>query len=87
MCDSLKALLAKVWKDETLGAEFVERFYKEGNYEDAAKLFGTLSLADLLQPLTMGAGAPKLQFNKEILPAVPPAQKLKLIAPRTSTGR
>lgn len=48
--------------------------------QNAAKLFGTLSLADLLQPLTMGAGAPKLQFNKEVLPAVPPAQKLKLIA-------
>ena len=48
--------------------------------KDAAKLFGTLSLADLLQPLTMSAGAPKLQINKETLPAVPPAQKLKLIA-------
>ncbi|HEY3313200.1 MAG TPA: hypothetical protein VGK00_16290 [Anaerolineales bacterium] len=48
--------------------------------KDAAKLFGTLSLADLLEPLTMGAGAPKLQFNKETLPATPPAQKLKLIA-------
>ncbi len=48
--------------------------------KDAAKLFGTLSLADLLEPLTMSAGAPKLQFNKEVLPAVPPAQKLKLIA-------
>ncbi len=48
--------------------------------KDAAKLFGTLSLADLLAPLTMTAGAPKLQFNKEVLPAAPPAQKLKLTA-------
>ncbi|HMN59908.1 MAG TPA: hypothetical protein PJ988_06060, partial [Anaerolinea sp.] len=48
--------------------------------KDAAKLFGTLSLADLLQPLTMGAAPPKLQFNKENLPAAPPAQKLKLTA-------
>jgi hypothetical protein len=47
--------------------------------KDAAKLFGTLSLADLLQPLTMGAGAPKVQFNKEDLPAPPPTKKLKLI--------
>ena len=48
--------------------------------KDAAKLFGTLSLADLLQPLTMGAGAPKVQFNKEDLGALPPSLKLRLIA-------
>jgi hypothetical protein len=48
--------------------------------KDAAKLFGTLSLADLLGPLTAGAGAPKLQFNKEELPAVAPAKKYKLVA-------
>ena len=48
--------------------------------KDAAKLFGTLSLADLLEPLSMGAGAPKVQINKEDLPSVPPAVKFKLIA-------
>ena len=48
--------------------------------KDAAKLFGTLSLADLLEPLSMGAGAPKVQINKEDLPAAPPAVKFKLIA-------
>ncbi len=48
--------------------------------KDAAKLFGTLSLADLLQPLTMGAGAPKVQFNKEDLGALPPSLKTRLVA-------
>jgi hypothetical protein len=47
--------------------------------KDAANLFGTFSLADLLQPLTMGAGAPKVQLNKENLPAPPPAKKIKLV--------
>ena len=41
--------------------------------KDAAKLFGTFSLADLLEPLTMTAGAPKVQINKEDL-AAPAAQ-------------
>lgn len=50
-----------------------------GDVKDAAKLFGTLSLADLLEPLTMGAGAPKVQFNKEDLGAPPPSVKLRLI--------
>lgn len=48
--------------------------------KNAAKLFGTLSLADLLAPLTAGQGAPKMQFNREDLPAAPPARKIKLIA-------
>jgi hypothetical protein len=51
-----------------------------GDVEDAAKLFGTLKLADLLEPLTMGAGAPKVQINKEDIPVPPPGKKLKLIA-------
>jgi hypothetical protein len=50
-----------------------------GDVEDAAKLFGTLKLTDLLEPLTMGAGAPKVQLNKEDLPVPPPAKKVKLI--------
>ncbi|HVN54466.1 MAG TPA: hypothetical protein VMT46_09055 [Anaerolineaceae bacterium] len=52
-------------------------FFKD--VKDAAKLFGTLNLADLLEPLTMTAGAPKIQFNKEDLPIAPPAKKVRLI--------
>lgn len=48
--------------------------------KDAAKLFGTLSLADLLSPLTMGAGAPKIQFDHKKLAAPPPGLKEQLIA-------
>lgn len=47
--------------------------------KDAAKLFGTLSLADLLKPLTLGAGAPKIQLSKETLATPPPALKMKLV--------
>ncbi len=53
-------------------------FFKD--VKDAAKLFGSFSLADLLQPLTMTAGAPKVQINKEDLGAVPPKVKFKLVS-------
>jgi hypothetical protein len=46
--------------------------------KDAAKLFGTLSLADLLAPLTMGAGAPKIQFDHKKLADPPPSLKEQL---------
>jgi hypothetical protein len=46
--------------------------------KDAAKLFGTLSLADLLAPLTMGAGAPKIQFDHQKLADPPPSLKEQL---------
>jgi hypothetical protein len=46
--------------------------------KDAAKLFGTLSLADLLGPLTMGAGAPKIQFDHKKLADPPPSLKEQL---------
>jgi hypothetical protein len=55
-------------------------FFGDALVSDAAKLFGTLSLGDLLQASTMSAGAPKVQLNKEVVPVPPPAQKLKLIA-------
>lgn len=48
--------------------------------KDTALLFGTFSLADLLKPLTIGAGAPKVQINRENLPSTPPAVKMKLVA-------
>lgn len=47
--------------------------------KDSALLFGTFSLADLLQPLTITAGAPKVQFKQEDLGATPPAVKIKLV--------
>jgi hypothetical protein len=53
-------------------------FFKD--VKDAAKLFGSFSLADLLTPLTMTAGAPKIQINKEDLGAPPPKLKFKLVS-------
>ncbi len=50
-----------------------------GDVKDAAKLFGTLSLTDLLKPLTMAAGAPKVQLSREALAAPPPSAKWKLV--------
>ena len=55
-------------------------FFGDALVKDAAKLFGTLSLGDLLWSSTMSAGAPKIQLKKEEVPVPPPAQKLKLIA-------
>jgi hypothetical protein len=46
--------------------------------KDAAKLFGTLSLTDLLAPLTMGTGAPKIQFDHKKLADPPPSLKEQL---------
>jgi len=65
--------LDKIAQDEFDPGDFF------GDVKDAAKLFGTLSLADLLEPLTLGAGAPKVQFNKEDLGAPPPSVKLRLV--------
>jgi hypothetical protein len=46
--------------------------------KDAAKLFGTLSLTDILAPLTMGAGAPKIQIDHQKLADPPPSLKEQL---------
>ncbi|NLG70959.1 MAG: hypothetical protein GX495_02785 [Chloroflexi bacterium] len=54
-----------------------DNFFDE--VRDAAKLFGTLSLADLLEPLTMSAGAPRVQLQKEVIATPPPNEKIKLI--------
>jgi hypothetical protein len=46
--------------------------------KDSAKLFGALSLTDLLKPLSMGAGAPKIQFDHKKLADPPPSLKEQL---------
>jgi hypothetical protein len=45
-------------------------FFKD--MKDSAKLFGTFNLAELLETLTMTAGAPKVQFQQSEVPPVPP---------------
>jgi len=50
-----------------------------GKMKDSAKLFGTFALTDLLEHLTMTAGAPKVEFRQENVPVPAPAQKIKLI--------
>jgi hypothetical protein len=52
-------------------------FFKD--MKDSAKLFGTFSLTDLLGPLTMSAGAPKVQLAKEDVPSPPPTKKVRLV--------
>jgi hypothetical protein len=66
--------LDKVAQDDFQPTDFF------GDVKDAAMLFGTFSLADLLEPLTMTAGAPKVTFDKEILANPPPVLRMKLIA-------
>lgn len=54
-------------------------FFKD--VADAAKLFGTLSLVDVLVTnRTMEASAPKVQFEKTDLPSSPGSEKYKLVA-------
>jgi hypothetical protein len=45
-------------------------FFKD--MKDSARLFGTFNLAELLEQLTMSAGAPKVQMQQSELPPVPP---------------
>lgn len=65
--------LAKIAADDFTPSNFFDKV------KDTALLFGTFSLADLLKPLTIGAGAPKVQFKREDLPAAPPTVKMKLV--------
>jgi hypothetical protein len=65
--------LAKIAADDFTPSNFFD------DVKDSAQLFGTFSLADLLKPLTIDAGAPKIQFKQEDLGATPPAVKMKLV--------
>lgn len=65
--------LTKIAADDFSPADFFN------DVKDSALLFGTFSLAELLKPLTIDAGAPKVQFKREDLPAAPPAVKMKLV--------
>jgi hypothetical protein len=49
-------------------------FFKD--MKDSAKLFGTFNLAELLDTLTMSAGAPKVQIQQSELPPPPPLLRL-----------
>lgn len=49
-------------------------FFKD--MKDSAKLFGTFNLAELLEHLTLSAGAPKVQIQQSELPAPPPLLRL-----------
>ena len=49
-------------------------FFKD--MKDSALLFGTFNLAELLEKLTMSAGAPKVQIQQSELPPPPPLLRL-----------
>jgi hypothetical protein len=62
--------LTKLASDVFQPADFFKGF------EDAAKLFGSIKLIDLLLGATMGDGAPKVQLTTEDVPGQPTKKKL-----------
>ena len=64
---------AKIAADQFDPADFFK------DMKDSAKLFGTFNLAELLENLTMTAGAPKVQIQQsELLPPPPLLRLIKL---------
>ena len=61
---------AKIAADDFDPADFFK------DMKDSAKLFGTFNLAELLENLTMTAGAPKVQIQQSELPPPPPLLRL-----------